>query len=345
MRRKLVRIVTAILGVSVLIACLGAAAGAAGSSSPAFVQQVSGHSAAATSLALSPASTITAGNRLVVVVGIWSSGSATASAVTDSAGNSYTELLHFKASDATEMSVWSAPISAGAGTRPTITVKPTARADIGAAVSEYSGLSTAAGSAVLDQSAHATGTTNTAATVASGLTGPTTAGGELALGAYVDSGFGDSPTPGNGYTQRSNISGASDMDLLTEDQTLGSAGATPNATAGAGAQTVWLMASVVLKAAPASGPPSAPSAPTGVTATGGDGSATVSWNAPGDGGSSITSYTVTPYVGSTAQTPVTVSGSPPGHEHDHQRPHQRHCLHIHRQRHQRCRHRTSLCLV
>jgi hypothetical protein len=58
--------------------------------------------------------------------------------------------------------------------------------------------------------------------------------------------------------------------------------------------------------------PSVPGAPTAVTATAGNGSATVSWTAPSDnGGSAITSYTVTPYIGSTAQTPVTVSGSPP----------------------------------
>src|SRR5215468_311026 len=58
--------------------------------------------------------------------------------------------------------------------------------------------------------------------------------------------------------------------------------------------------------------PSAPSAPTGVTATAGNGSATVSWTAPSNnGGSTITSYTVTPFIGSTAQTPKTVTGSPP----------------------------------
>ncbi len=57
--------------------------------------------------------------------------------------------------------------------------------------------------------------------------------------------------------------------------------------------------------------PTAPAAPTGVTATPGNGSATVSWTAPGNGGSPITSYTVTPYIGSTAQNPVTVTGSPP----------------------------------
>jgi hypothetical protein len=55
----------------------------------------------------------------------------------------------------------------------------------------------------------------------------------------------------------------------------------------------------------------APGAPTGVSATAGNGSAVVSWTAPSSGGSVITSYTVTPYIGSTAQAPVTVSGSPP----------------------------------
>ena len=48
-----------------------------------------------------------------------------------------------------------------------------------------------------------------------------------------------------------------------------------------------------------------------MTATAGDGSATVSWTAPADGGSPITSYTVTPYVGGTAQPAKTITGSPP----------------------------------
>jgi hypothetical protein len=37
----------------------------------------------------------------------------------------------------------------------------------------------------------------------------------------------------------------------------------------------------------------------------GNGVATVSWSAPNDGGTSITSYTVTPYIGSVAQAPQT----------------------------------------
>ena len=50
---------------------------------------------------------------------------------------------------------------------------------------------------------------------------------------------------------------------------------------------------------------------TGVTAVeAGQHSADVSWTAPSTGGP-VTSYKITPYVGSTAQTPTTVTGSPP----------------------------------
>ena len=52
-----------------------------------------------------------------------------------------------------------------------------------------------------------------------------------------------------------------------------------------------------------------PSTPTDVTATAGDGDATVSWSAPGDGGSPITAYIVTPYVGGVAQTADTFTSS------------------------------------
>jgi hypothetical protein len=55
----------------------------------------------------------------------------------------------------------------------------------------------------------------------------------------------------------------------------------------------------------------APAAPTAVTAIAGNASATVSWTAPSNGGSAITSYTVTPFIGAAAQAPVTVTGNPP----------------------------------
>ena len=139
----MVRVAAALAAAAVIGCCALVVSAGAASSAPAFVQQVTAHGLNLTKLTLTPSSNVTAGNRLVVLVGVWSNGAATAKSVTDSAGNTYVELLHFKASDNTEMSVWSAPITAGGGTRPTITVTPTAKADVGAAVSEYSGLSTA----------------------------------------------------------------------------------------------------------------------------------------------------------------------------------------------------------
>jgi hypothetical protein len=61
-------------------------------------------------------------------------------------------------------------------------------------------------------------------------------------------------------------------------------------------------------------PATTPSAPAGVSASAGNGSARVTWAAPANGGSAITKYTITPYVGSEAKTPTTVSGSPPASE-------------------------------
>jgi hypothetical protein len=55
-------------------------------------------------------------------------------------------------------------------------------------------------------------------------------------------------------------------------------------------------------------PATLPGSPTGVTATGGDAQADVSWSAPAsDGGSPITGYTVTPHDGATSLTPVDVA--------------------------------------
>ncbi|HEV7804347.1 MAG TPA: DUF4082 domain-containing protein [Solirubrobacteraceae bacterium] len=52
-----------------------------------------------------------------------------------------------------------------------------------------------------------------------------------------------------------------------------------------------------------------PGAPTSVTATAGTGSAQVTWTAPSTG--TAASYKITPYVGAAAQTPKTITGSPP----------------------------------
>jgi hypothetical protein len=57
-------------------------------------------------------------------------------------------------------------------------------------------------------------------------------------------------------------------------------------------------------------PTTPPGQVTNVSATAGPGSATVTWNAPSSGGP-VTTYTITPYIGSNAQPATAVNGSPP----------------------------------
>ena len=213
---------------------------------PVFVQAVSAHKTHVTSVSLTLPTTVTAGDRLVVMVGVWGSPTRTAKSVTDSAGNTYTELLNFRASDNTELSVWSAPITAGGGSKPPVKVTPSGSADIGVSVLEYAGLSPAAGAAAVDQLATATGTTAGAGAVSSGPTAATTADGELAVGFYVDSGFGNTINTGLGFTSRVNVSATSDVEFAVEDETVG-LGSTPNASFGTGANTPWLAATVDFK--------------------------------------------------------------------------------------------------
>jgi hypothetical protein len=209
---------------------------------PGFVQQAGGRGLGATRAVTMP-STVLAGDRMVVEVGVWNSDHATATGVTDTAGNTYTRLSTKVASDGTELSVWSAPITAGGGTKPTVTARVSSSADVGVAAVEYSGLSPVAGTGVVDQTVSATGTT---AVASSGQTAATTADGELAVGFYTDSGFGRTLTAGAGFSQRVNVSPAGDMEFLVEDQPV-ALGGRPNATIGTAANTPWIVTTIVFK--------------------------------------------------------------------------------------------------
>src|SRR3954469_6525805 len=65
----------------VLVSGIALATSAVAAGPPAFVQQVTAHKLNVASLAVTPAAATTAGDRLVVEVGIWGPGSPTISAV------------------------------------------------------------------------------------------------------------------------------------------------------------------------------------------------------------------------------------------------------------------------
>ncbi len=277
---------------------------------PVFVQQAGSQAASAKSISVQPSRSVTAGNRLVVEVAAYNSSKPSITAVTDTAGDTFTQLSSTTAPDGTVLTTWTAVVTYSGGTQPTITATAGAASDLGITALEYAGLSTANGAAVLDSSVSASGTTGTtAATVSSGATAAAGHTNELALGLYADSGYSDTLTTGSGWTLRSNVSPVSTVETFTEDELLNN-GATATATVGTGAKTPWALTTLLLKPASAT-PPTAPSTPSSVTATAGNGSATVSWTAPDNGGSIITSYTVTPYAGSTAGTPVTIANQSP----------------------------------
>ena len=200
-------------------------------------------------------------------------------------------------------------MTAGGGTRPTVTATATSTADLGVAVSEYSGLLAVANATVVDQGAHTTGKTTAAQAVSSGPTAAATAANDLAIGFYVDSGFGATlerwarihPTLehlGNGRRRvadrRRRRRRRRHAGRQHQHREPTPCGWQPPSCCGQRSEGDRPCCSR---------PPSRPCRAGPRPA--------LTWNAPYDGGSPITSYTVTPYVGTVAQTPTTVTGTPP----------------------------------
>ena len=120
--------------------------------------------------------------------------------------------------------------------------------------------------------------------------GRTVGSGQVSTSQWVDTSAGDTF-----WVQNRSAASTSAGTVLTINDTAPSADR-------------WNLAAVEIKGPAAASPPGAP---TGVAAVAGLGSATVSWGLPPDGGSPITSYKVTPYIGPVAQASTTITGSPP----------------------------------
>src|SRR6266567_3967244 len=144
----------AVLGVgAVAVGLFVALPALAAAATPTFVQQANTHAHNVSTLSVTLPATASAGDRLVVEVGVWRNGGALTSSVTDSASDAYVEVTSFTASDGTELSVWTAPVTSNSTTKPTVKATATATADIGIAVMDYSGLSTVSDATVVDRQA------------------------------------------------------------------------------------------------------------------------------------------------------------------------------------------------
>jgi hypothetical protein len=224
--------------------------------SPAYVQGAlanagSGSGSGATSVSVSLPNPVAANDRLVVGVRVDSNpNGAVVQAVSDSAGNVYTR--HVMATNnrpsgfQAEVTVWSAVVSAGAGSRVTVTATSTGSADISIGAAEYSGLSTLSGAGAVDQVA-AGGAVATSGP-ASGPTPATTNSNELAVGYYGDGGSNVAITAGAGWTQRFNNSANSQGTIALEDQLMVNTGSTPNSQWSNASPNSWAVAEVVFKA-------------------------------------------------------------------------------------------------
>ena len=217
----------------------------------ALVNAGSGGGSGASSVSVGLPNPVAANNRVVVGVRVDSNpNGAVVQAVTDSAGNVYTK--HVTATNnrpsgfQAEVTIWSAVVTAGAGTRLTITATSTGSADISIGAAEYSGLSTVGGAGAVDQVA--VGGAVATSGPASGSTPATTNSNELAVGYYGDGGSGVLITAGSGWSQRFNNSANSQGTIALEDQALATSGATPNSQWSNASPNSWAVAEVVFKA-------------------------------------------------------------------------------------------------
>jgi putative nucleotidyltransferase with HDIG domain len=124
--------------------------------------------------------------------------------------------------------------------------------------------------------------------------------GLVAASAGTTTPPGTSPTGGGGEALPGGAGKGAGSTTTTSSTVAGGAGGGGGGAGGGGSDGGGLGPTTTTTTV---APASSPSAPTEVTASAGNGEVALSWSAPDDGGSPITSYTVTPLVAGVAQTP------------------------------------------
>lgn len=131
---------------------------------------------------------IVAGNRIIVAIAAWNGTATTVTSVTDSAGNQYAKDKDAVESDNTHISIWSAPITAGGGTKPTVTAHASATTNEWAMwVHEYSGLLGGTAGYLDGTNSHVVSASTSPFTSSASTPAPGAAN-EIAFGFYGDGG-------------------------------------------------------------------------------------------------------------------------------------------------------------
>jgi len=131
---------------------------------------------------------IVAGNRIIVAIAAWNATATTVTSVTDSAGNQYAKDKDAVESDNTHISIWSAPVTAGGGTKPTVTAHASASTNEWAMwVHEYSGLLGGTAGYLDGTNSHVVSASTSPFTSGASTPAPG-ASNEIAFGFYGDGG-------------------------------------------------------------------------------------------------------------------------------------------------------------
>lgn len=189
---------------------------------------------------------MTSGNRVLVTC--VTNGLVSATAPTDTQGNTYTKLREKSSGAAIVVSIWTAQLSA---TGANVVTMHGASCAMAIEVSEYSGLDTSAGTGCLDVSNDATGSTTPAVTAATPATG---GANELVYSGYGDNGDSTSVAPSATWTLDDGNAPSGFTTVVAEHKDSGGSGSTATGSFAAASTISWVAVVVVIKLAGGVGP-------------------------------------------------------------------------------------------
>jgi hypothetical protein len=163
---------------------------------------------------------LTSGSRIVIFVACWKAAAVTCTGVADTVNTYAKDIDLVDAASGVHTSIWSTPNTSTSALTVTATISATG-ADASICITEWSGLSSTAGSGALDGTGSASSNTATSITTSAATT---TAANELAFCSINGNGDNKTFTKGASYTLGQNNSPDPNQDVGTEYKDTGTSG-------------------------------------------------------------------------------------------------------------------------